>query len=91
MSDEPQAAIYKPEPAIQSIADWLGAEVEAADFLEAKVRFRNDRAAASVGLANLSDDEWTQHFGRFAPLEGNLQSPLALKYHGKDLQPLYFA
>ena len=86
MSDEPQAAIYKPEPAIQSIADWLGAEVEAADFLEAKVRFRNDRAAASVGLANLSDDEWTQHFGRFAPLEGNLQSPLALKYHGHQFR-----
>jgi protein adenylyltransferase len=86
MIDEPQAAIYTPDPAIESLSDWLGAEVEAADFPETKVRFRNDRAAASVGLANLSDEEWAQHFGRFAPLDGNLQSPLALKYHGHQFR-----
>lgn len=86
MSDEPQAAIYTPDPAIEALSDWLGAPVEAADFPEATLRFRNDRAAASVGLAGLSDAEWVRHFGRFEPLDGNLPGPLALKYHGHQFR-----
>lgn len=86
MSHDPQAAKYSPDPAIESLADWLGAEVEAVDYPETKVRFRNDRAAASVGLNGLSDDEWAKHFGRFEALKGNLESPLALKYHGHQFR-----
>lgn len=86
MSDEPQAAIYHPDPKINALADWLGAKVEAADFPETHIRFRNDRAASSVGLSHLSDEQWAQHFGRFQPLEGNLSSPLALKYHGHQFR-----
>ncbi|EAQ29541.1 hypothetical protein NAP1_02175 [Erythrobacter sp. NAP1] len=86
MSDEPQAAIYSPDPAIQSLSDWLASPVEAADFPQTQVRFRNDRAAQSVGLAALSDDQWAQHFGRLEPLEGNLPQPLALKYHGHQFR-----
>lgn len=86
MNDEPQAAIYRPDPKINTLADWLGAEVEAADFPDTTIRYRNDRAAASVGLDSLSDEQWARHFGRFAPLDGNLQSPLALKYHGHQFR-----
>ncbi len=86
MSNEPQPASYTPDPAITQLADWLGAPVEGADFPETRIRFRNDRAAASVGLAELSDEEWALHFGRFAPLEGNLPQPLALKYHGHQFR-----
>jgi len=86
MIDEPQAAIYKPDPAIESLADWLGASVEAADFPETNVRFRNNRAAANIGFDALSDEEWARHFGRFRPLEGNLEEPLALKYHGHQFR-----
>lgn len=86
MSADPQAAIYSPDPEIEELADWLAAPVEHADFPEARLRFRNDRAAASVGLADLSDDEWTRHFARFEPLEGNLREPLALKYHGHQFR-----
>lgn len=86
MSDEPQPASYRPEPAIKQLADWLGSPVEAADFPATRIRFRNDRAAASVGLAGLSDTLWAQHFGRFDPLEGNLPQPLALKYHGHQFR-----
>ena len=86
MSDLPQAATYTPDPAITELADWLGAEVVAADFPQARVRFRNDRAAQSVGLSGLSDAEWSAHFGRFAPLEDNLPRPLALKYHGHQFR-----
>ncbi len=86
MSDEPQPANYCPDPAISALASWLGSPVEPADFPEARIRFRNDRAAASVGLAGLSDADWARHFGRFDPLNGNLPQPLALKYHGHQFR-----
>ncbi|GAA0299548.1 YdiU family protein [Sphingomonas oligophenolica] len=60
--------------------------VEAADFPETRLRFRNDRAATGVGLDGLSDDEWVSHFGRFVPLEGSLTRPLALRYHGHQFR-----
>ncbi|MDJ0977084.1 MAG: YdiU family protein [Erythrobacter sp.] len=86
MSDKPQPASYRPDPAINTLADWLGAPVEAANFPETRLRFRNDRAAQSVGLGDLSDEDWTRRFGRFEPLEGNLVQPLALKYHGHQFR-----
>ena len=86
MSHEPQAAKYHADPAISTLAQWLGAPVETANFPQTRVRFRNDRAAASVGLAGLNDDEWAQHFGRFTPLKDNLPQPLALKYHGHQFR-----
>ncbi len=86
MTDEPQAAIYTPDPAINTLADWLAAPVEGADFPKTLLRFRNDSAAASIGLAGLNDEAWCQHMGRFAPLEENLPQPLALKYHGHQFR-----
>ncbi|AOL94414.1 protein adenylyltransferase SelO family protein [Porphyrobacter sp. LM 6] len=77
---------YRADPAILSLADWLGDPVAAADFPETRLRFRNDRAAASVGLAGLTDEQWTAHFGRFTPLPGNLPQPLALRYHGHQFR-----
>jgi uncharacterized protein YdiU (UPF0061 family) len=77
---------YQADPAIRTLADWLGDPVAAADFPETRLRWRNDRAAASVGLAELSDTEWTAHFGRFDPLPGNLPQPLALRYHGHQFR-----
>ncbi|NYT40213.1 YdiU family protein [Sphingomonas sp. R-74633] len=50
------------------------------------LRFRNDRAAAQVGLEGLSDAEWIAHFGRFEPLRGSLPNPLALRYHGHQFR-----
>ncbi|CAN5259969.1 YdiU family protein [soil metagenome] len=72
--------------AISEIADFIGVPVTAADFPEATLRFRNDRAAASVGLGGLSDAEWIAHFGRFVPLAGSLPEPLALRYHGHQFR-----
>lgn len=73
---------YRPDPRLAELADWLGDPVAGADFPETTLRFRNDRAAAEVGLAGLDDAEWVAHFARFAPLPGNLPGPLALRYHG---------
>ncbi len=82
----PQANDYTPDPAILQIAAWLGDPVAGADFPETVLRFRNDRAAASVGLAGLGEAAWLEHFGRFAPLPGNLPQPLALRYHGHQFR-----
>ncbi len=81
-----QPAAYRPDPAITEIADFLGDPVSAADFPETKLRFRNDRWAGAVGLGELTDVAWLAHFGRFAPLEGNLPQPLALRYHGHQFR-----
>ena len=77
---------YHPDPAIALLADWLGDPVAAADFPETRIRFRNDRAAATVGLAGLDDAAWAAHFGRFQSLPGNLPQPLALRYHGHQFR-----
>ena len=56
--------------------------VTAAAFPEHSLRFRNDRAAASVGLDGLDDQAWVEHFGKFTALPDNIETPLALCYHG---------
>ena len=60
--------------------------VTPADFPATTLRFRNDRAAAEIGLDTLDDDQWRQHFGRFVPLPGSLEAPLALRYHGHQFR-----
>ena len=80
MPVDPQA--YRPETALLSLGPDLWDLVVAADFPETRLRFRNDRAAATIGLDGLSDDEWVRHFGRFEPLPDTLPQPLALRYHG---------
>jgi serine/tyrosine/threonine adenylyltransferase len=80
------SAAYCPDPAILVLADWLGDPVAPADFPETQVRFRNDRSAATIGLAELDDTAWAAHFGRFAPLPANLPQPLALRYHGHQFR-----
>lgn len=86
MRIEPQAADYKPDPRITGLSTWLADPVDAAQFPEHRLRFRNDRWAPAIGLDGLRDDEWIQHFGRFAPLPGNLERPLALRYHGHQFR-----
>lgn len=86
MQPAPQDAIYRPSPRILDLASWIGDPVAPADFPETRLRFRNDRAAAEVGLAGLGDAEWISHMGRFIPLPGNLPQPLALRYHGHQFQ-----
>ena len=69
-----------------ALGDRHYARVEPARFPQAILRFRNDRAAASVALDGLSDAQWIAHFGRFEPLPGNLPQPLALAYHGHQFR-----
>jgi len=77
---------FSPQQAILTLGRMFYDPVEAADFPETILRYRNDRAAASVGLDGLSDDQWIAHFGRFQPLPGSLPQPLALRYHGHQFR-----
>ena len=93
MGREPQPAAstiepgpYQPAKPLLALADWLADPVQAADFPKAELRWRNDRWAAAVGLAELSDAEWLRHFARFEPLPDTLPQPLALKYHGHQFR-----
>lgn len=86
MRAEPQAAPYRAETPIASLAPWLADPVRAADFPGHTLRFRNQRWAPAVGLADLTDADWVRHFGQFDPLPGNLPQPLALRYHGHQFR-----
>ncbi len=77
---------FTPQQAILELGDAFYDPVHAARFPQAILRFRNDRAAAEVGLGALSDEQWIAHFGRFEPLPGTLQQPLALRYHGHQFR-----
>jgi len=76
---------YRPEPRVFDLGPDFADAVQAADFPQAVLRFRNDRAAAEVGLEGLDDAEWIAAFGRFAPLPGQ-PGPLAMRYHGHQFR-----
>ena len=77
---------WRPSRAILELGPTFWDAVAAADFPATILRYRNDRAAASVGLDDLDDAAWLAHFGRFAPLPGSLEVPLALRYHGHQFR-----
>ncbi|MDA5194384.1 protein adenylyltransferase SelO family protein [Govanella unica] len=82
----PVSADYRPEAALLTLGDGFYDLVAAAAFPQHVLRFRNDRAAASIGLDGLSDAEWIAHFGRFEPLPDTLPGPLSLRYHGHQFR-----
>ncbi len=86
MRAEPQPADYRPDTKITEIASFLADPVQAARFPRHELRFRNRRWDTAVGLGHLSDEQWVEHFGAFAPLPGNLPKPLALRYHGHQFR-----
>jgi uncharacterized protein YdiU (UPF0061 family) len=82
----PVSAAYRPETLHASLGEAFFDPVEAAHFPECRLRFRNNRWAARVGLDALTHEEWIAHFGRFEPLPGGLEIPLALRYHGHQFR-----
>jgi len=77
---------YSPAPRLADSALALHDPVKAADFPQTILRYRNARAAQSVGLEALSYADWISHFGRFNPLPDNQLEPLALRYHGHQFR-----
>ncbi len=77
---------FAPRRTILDLGPAFYDPVAPADFPATILRFRNDRAAATIGLDGLTGDDWLQHFGRFVPLPGSLETPLALRYHGHQFR-----
>src|SRR6516164_7032322 len=82
----PVSSAYRPDPRFDALGPEFADPVRAAEFPQALIRFRNDRAAATVGLDTLDDEEWRAAFARFEPLPGNLAQLLAMRYHGHQFR-----
>jgi uncharacterized protein YdiU (UPF0061 family) len=82
----PVAQSYRPETKILELGEAFYDAVGPAKFPACTPRFLNWRAAATVGLEELSEEEWGAHFCRFEPLPESLQQPLALRYHGHQFR-----
>jgi len=82
----PVSAAYRPDPRFAALGPEFADPVKPAIFPMATVRYRNARAAASVGLDTLTEGEWRAHFARFEPLPENQAEPLAMRYHGHQFR-----
>ncbi len=82
----PEPAPYAPEKPILDLGQDFYDPVPAARFPQHILRFRNDRWAQTVGLAELDDEQWLAHFGRFEPLPDTIETPLAMRYHGHQFR-----
>jgi uncharacterized protein YdiU (UPF0061 family) len=80
------AQSYRPDVKIFELGREFYDPVEPAKFPQCAPRFLNRRAAETVGLGKLTDEEWAAHFCRFEPLPNNLEQPLALRYHGHQFR-----
>ncbi len=77
---------FRPSLAHAALGGEFYDEVVPAKFPQHILRYRNQRWAERVGLGALTDAEWIDHFGRFEPLPGSFQTPLALRYHGHQFR-----
>jgi len=82
----PISAAYCPDLVFMRLGAEFADPVTPADFPQTLLRFRNDRAATTVGLEGLRDAEWLEHFARFRPLPDNQPGPLAMRYHGHQFR-----
>jgi uncharacterized protein YdiU (UPF0061 family) len=79
-------SLLRPERSILELDDRFHREVEPAAFPQHTLRWRNQRWAEEIGLGALNDEQWIAHFGKFEPLKGSLEKPLAQAYHGHQFQ-----
>ncbi len=82
----PVSTAYQPDPRFAALGPEFADPVAAADFPKQLLVWRDQRAAESVGLETLSDEEWVGHFGRFETLPDMAQPPLAMRYHGHQFR-----
>ncbi|HEV7291224.1 MAG TPA: YdiU family protein [Devosia sp.] len=77
---------YQPSRAHEALGDTFFDRVEPADFPMTMLRHRDQRWARRIGLDEMSEAQWLAHFGRFEPLPGSFEHPLALRYHGHQFR-----
>lgn len=81
----PVSPAYRPAPQFAHLGPDHGDPVAPAAFPATRLRFRNNRAAATVGLDGLTEAEWLTHFGRLQALPGQ-PGPIAMRYHGHQFR-----
>ncbi|GAC1341027.1 MAG: YdiU family protein [Acetobacteraceae bacterium] len=77
---------YRPATVHAGLGDAFYDRVEAARFPQLVLRHRDQIWAERIGLGDLTEAEWVGHFGRFEPLPGSFEQPLALRYHGHQFR-----
>jgi serine/tyrosine/threonine adenylyltransferase len=77
---------FKPSRRHADLGPAFFDRVTPARFPQTVLRYRNQAWAERVGLGGLSEAEWLAHFGRFEPLPGSFETPLALRYHGHQFR-----
>lgn len=77
---------FQPARDHETLGDAFYDRVGPASFPQTILRHREQRWAARMGLDNLTDVQWIDHFGRFTPLPGSFPAPLALRYHGHQFR-----
>jgi uncharacterized protein YdiU (UPF0061 family) len=82
----PEVPAYRPAPAFTKLGPEFADPVTPARFPSHIQRWRNQRWAERVGLAELEPDAWQAHFARFEPLADNVAPPLAMRYHGHQFR-----
>ena len=67
-----------------SLGEKMFSRVSPADFPKCVIRYQNSAWARRLGFEKWLDDdaEWINRFGRFQAIEGSIEAPLALAYHG---------
>jgi uncharacterized protein YdiU (UPF0061 family) len=76
---------YRPDPRILTLGPDFYDPVEPAAFPKCIPRFLNDRWARRVGF-EFNGTDWAKHFCSFRTLPENLDSPIALRYHGHQFR-----
>lgn len=74
------------DPQFHLLGAQFSDKVNPARFPEHVLRFRNRRHDRTIGLGDLDDAAWIRHFGAFEPLKGNLERPIAMRYHGHQFR-----
>jgi len=82
----PVSPAFRPSQRHAELGEAFYDPVSAAAFPKPVLRHRDQRWAARIGLDTLTDAEWIDHMGRFVPLPGSFERPLALRYHGHQFQ-----
>ena len=81
----PVSPAYLADPRFVALGPEFADPVQPATFPRTDLRYRNDRAAATVGLDTLDEAEFRDAFARFTPLSGQT-GPMAMRYHGHQFQ-----
>ncbi len=77
---------YRPDPKFAALGPDFADPVAPAQFPQARLRWRNDRQAARIGLGHFDGPAFEAHFARFEPLPDNQPAPLAIRYHGHQFR-----